>query len=194
MIKKCKKWCLSLLMLALSATAFSQNDLQRHEISLGYGVLPASDYIDSFSDAFVSGLSGLRDKNDKSMGAISLMYNYRLNKTFGIGGVLSYSHRSKDWVSGDKGNDATKQKFDYITVMPRVKGEWVHSDIFTLYSAVALGVTLYKDKVGNQSDSSVRFGWQVSALGFEVGKSIAGFAELGVGQLGVAIVGVRARF
>ncbi len=194
MIKKVKKWCILLMLLASSSTAFSQSDFKRHEVAVGYGFVPSSDFIDAFSDGLVSAFTGFKDKNKRSMGSISLMYNYHLNKTFGIGGVISYSHRSKDWVNNDNQGDLIKQKFDYITIMPRVKGDWIHGRIFTLYSAVSAGMVIYKDKFGNESDTSVKFGWQISALGFEIGSTIGAFAEVGVGQLGIATVGLRARF
>ena len=175
-------------LFAMMSTTSAQNDFQRHEVSLGYGFKPTSDWVDSFSDAW-GGLAGLKSMDDSSFGTLSLTYNYRLTKMFGIGGVFSFSNRTKKW----DGNNL-KEKLNYYTIMPRVKAEWIHGRIFTLYSSIAAGVTIYSDKIGDESESKVCFGWQVSPVGIEVGKSIAGFAELGVGQLGIGQLGVRCRF
>ena len=78
--------------------------------------------------------------------------------------------------------------------MPRFKAEWLHGRIFTLYSSLAAGVTFYKDSFVGDTDNKVVFAWQLSPIGIEVGDMIAGFAEFGIGQLGVAQIGVRVRF
>ena len=187
MIKKTTLCIIALFAMVLSISA--QDSFKRHEVSIGYGFKPTSDWVDSFSDAW-GGLAGLKSKNDTSFGSLSLTYNYRLTKMFGICCVLSYSNRHKEWIDSDKG----KQKMNYYTVMPRVKAEWLHGKIFTLYSSLAAGVTIYNDKFGSETESKVCFGWQVSPIGVEVGNCIAGFAELGIGQLGVCQLGVRCRF
>lgn len=177
--------CIALLFTLVFAVS-AQSDFKRHEVSIGYGFKPTSDWIDSFSDAFVS--PAIKSNSDSSFGTLSLTYNYRLSEMFGVGGVFSYSNRKKDWGA------SYKEKLNYYTIMPRVKAEWIHGKIFTLYSAVAAGVTIYSDKFGSETESKVCFGWQVSPIGIEVGNCIAGFAELGVGQLGIGQVGVRCRF
>ena len=52
-----------------------------------------------------------------------------------------------------------------------------------------------KSNVENQSESKVGFNFQVSALGIEAGsENIRAFAEFGVGEQGVILGGIRAKF
>ena len=169
----------------------AQNDFKRHELSVSYGYEPASNWVASFSDALVMGF-GLKSKNDKCFGVINFAYNYRLSKTWGLGGVFSYSSRKKDWEMD--GKNVGTEKYNYVTVMPRVKAAWLHNDLITLYSAAAIGVTVYNDKYNGATESKACFAWQFSPIGIEVGDCIAGYAELGVGQMGVVQAGVRFRF
>ena len=185
MIKK-TTLCIAVLFSVVFALS-AQNDFKRHEVSISYGIVPTSDWVDAYSSMWL-GMGGIKSNNDSSFGTLSLTYNYRLTQVFGIGGVFSYSNRHKDWVG------LGKQKMNYYTIMPRAKAEWLHGNIFTLYSAVALGVSRYSDNFCGEKDSKICFAWQVSPIGIEVGNNIAGFAELGIGQLGVGQVGVRCRF
>ena len=68
-----------------------------------------------------------------------------------------------------------------------------------MYSKLAIGAT-YRDysKTHEQekaTDNEVLFNFQVSALGVEAGgQHVRGFAELGIGEQGVILGGVRYKF
>ena len=98
MIKKTTICIFALFAMILSISA--QDSFKRHEVSIGYGFKPTSDWIDSFSDAFVS--PAIKSNSDSSFGTLSLTYNYRLSEMFGVGGVFSYSNRKKDWGASYK--------------------------------------------------------------------------------------------
>lgn len=157
---------------------------QQHEISFGYGYPTAMKISNSQGDAFLGALSGL-DLNNKNSGSFNLEYMYNLNSKMAAGLVLGYEHskmKSLDY------------KVDFITIMPSFKMNWIKKDIFRFYSKIALGVTLDVASTDDINDTSVEFAYQVSPLGFEVGKSISGFAEIGYGHQGIGLIGIRYRF
>ena len=186
-----KKTLLVSLLLLSTGVITAQKEFKRNELSFVYGYHPTSDWIDLFSDG-ISSIVGMNTKNNKSLGAVSVMYNYRINRIFGIGAAVSYSNHNKDLFIGDE--EAGKRKLDYITVLPRVKAEWFHSDVVTMYSSVAIGATLTVDDIDGDKDESTRIAWQFSPFGIEIGRKVAGFAEVGIGQLGIAMEGLRFRF
>ena len=71
-----------------------------------------------------------------------------------------------------------------------------------MYSKLAFGATLRNEKYDSDSDSSkddsdseVHVNWQASLLGMEFGgPTIRGFLELGTGEQGIALVGLRYKF
>ena len=90
--------------------------------------------------------------------------------------------------------------------MPSVKFNWLRKDKWGMYSKVALGATLtsfstqdYNEsgKLTGEKETSndVFFNFQASLLGVEVGGAqVRGFFELGLGEQGIALAGVRYKF
>ena len=89
-----------------------------------------------------------------------------------------------------------------VAMMPAAKFNWLRMKNFGMYSKLAAGLTFASKKedyskgnTPNQSESKVGFNFQVSAIGFEAGsENIRAFAELGVGEQGIILAGVRAKF
>ena len=178
------------LSIALSVNINAQDNFKRHEVAVGYGLLPTSEWANVFADGIIA-TTGLTNKHTKEVGAISLSYNYLLTNTWGIGGVFSFASHKKTWEQN--GSIVVSERYNYIAVMPRVKSEWLHSNYLTLYSAVSLGIIINPSNEKNNGTAAY-VGWQLSPIGIEIGKSFAGFAELGIGQMGIIQAGVRARF
>ena len=88
--------------------------------------------------------------------------------------------------------------------MPAVKMDWLRRKHFGMYSKVALGATLrtestdYDDEHKEdemKSESNVHINCQVSLLGIEAGTTrLRAFAELGFGEQGTGLVGLRYKF
>ena len=87
--------------------------------------------------------------------------------------------------------------------MPSVKFNWLRRHNWGLYSKLAAGATLrhssLKEKESVDAKKTTKnqafFNFQVSAIGFEAGsENVRGFAELGIGEQGVGLAGVRFRF
>ena len=92
-------------------------------------------------------------------------------------------------------------KNSFITVLPAVKFNWLRKKYFGMYSKVAAGVSFaskkedYTDNTPSRSENSVEFNWQLSALGIEAGSpNVRGFVELGIGEQGMMLAGVRCKF
>ena len=71
-----------------------------------------------------------------------------------------------------------------------------------MYSKLAVGATLRNESfdsddpaVQDDSDTEVHVNWQASLLGIEAGSpSLRGFIELGTGEQGIALIGLRYKF
>ena len=145
-------------------------------------------------------LGAIRYEDGNFTGPIAMDYFYHLNPVVGIGAIGAYTHETKDiFIAGEKYGEA---KNSFITVMPAAKFNWLRKKYFGMYSKVAAGLTFAskkedysKSNVENLSESKVGFNFQVSALGIEAGpETIRAFAELGVGEQGVILGGIRAQF
>jgi hypothetical protein len=86
--------------------------------------------------------------------------------------------------------------------MPSVKFNWLRKDHFGMYSKLAAGVSLCNFKSENENKNSesetenqVKFNWQASLIGIEAGGSrLRAFAELGFGEQGIGLLGIRYKF
>ena len=145
-------------------------------------------------------LGAVKYSDGNFTGPIALEYFYHLSPVIGLGAIGAYTHETKDiLISNDKYGEA---KNTFFTVMPAAKFNWLRKKNFGMYSKVGAGLTFASKKedyskgsVENLSESKVGFNFQVSALGIEAGsETIRAFVELGVGEQGVALAGVRLKF
>ena len=94
-------------------------------------------------------------------------------------------------------------KNSYLTLMPAVKFDYLRKKHFGMYSKLAIGATLRTEKVDYDSnidakdhdESDFHINWQLSLLGLEAGgQALRGFIELGFGEQGIYVIGVKYRF
>lgn len=185
--------CVLLLSVMLSLNAEEAGLYKRNEISVSYGLFAATGWSNWIGSLSLTAPLGIVNDNPEEDG-ININYNYRLTKTWGIGFGLSYCSGRSNWTKNDE--VIGMEKSYNITLMPRIKGEWLHTKYVTLYSLLGGGVTYRKDEAKdlNVSTEGSMFMFQISPLGIEVGKAMAGFAEVGIGEQGMAIIGMRYRF
>ena len=191
-----------------SCNAMKERELSKNEIALRYGFFPYSDVLESDKSAKVYFL-GCNETNRSKTGAINLTYNHRFNPTMGFGFAANYSGRKSQWAS--RGMTVGDQSVFYISFMPRLKAEWVHNKYFVLYSSIAAGAMWKRttskplfnkvddageffDELGDQIKNEVKFAFQVSPIGLEVGNHVGIFVEAGFGQMGIAQGGLRFRW
>ena len=192
-----------LVMVAIStATCMkAQNgyDNTKHEIAISLGGWSNSQIIDAFEE-LTGTMFGASFKNEKFTGPISTEYFYHAKPWLGVGGILAYGHNKQDVFIGQVQEGVSKNS--YITLMPAVKFDWLRKSHFGLYSKLALGATLRNEKydsdrnaANSYSDNEVNINWQVSLLGIEAGSQVVrGFLELGTGEQGIALIGLRYKF
>ena len=190
------------MMTAVSAQAqkFSYNG--KHEVSVSYGWVSNSNILDVFEDA-ITGMSGATYDNESFTGPIAIEYFYRTSPVVAVGAIMSYGNLTQDlfYDKEHKVRDGVT-KNNYFSVMPGVKFDWLRSKNFGMYSKLAAGVTLRNEKIDfvngkedNYNETAWHFNWQASLIGAEVGgENIRAFAEFGVGEQGMLVVGVRTRF
>ncbi len=85
-----------------------------------------------------------------------------------------------------------------------VKFDWLRKKNFGLYSKVAAGLTYAHEKQTTTwkgdntevySDNKVRFNFHASLLGAEAGsQKVRAFAEVGMGEQGIGVLGLRYKF
>lgn len=158
--------------------------------------------------------------DEKYIPAISVEYFHHLNKTISIGAIGGFNGYTSDmyatWqrntgngesYTTSKENIGSASKY-YITLMPAVKFDWLRKKHFGVYSKLGIGLTYSieketqkRDGDGNKVDKKVydesKFmgNFQVSLLGLEGGsQKVRGFAELGFGEQGIVLAGLRYKF
>lgn len=192
-MKKIMLMVVAAMMTTVSVNAQSGKET-KHEIAVAYGGGSVSEWVDAFGYVGVA-ITGGKIENSKYSGPIALEYFYHLNKTISVGAIGVYGQKTEDIVYGNNDPNPIKYKNRYATVMPAVKFEWLKNDYLALYSKAAVGATLHTTSYDGDSDSMVHLNFQASLVGFEAGsKNIRAFAELGWGEQGLLLGGVRVKF
>ena len=190
------------LMTAVSANA--QSELPKNEIGISYG-LGVSAIGDGIGNAIGTGLfdsmAGRKWTNEKNFGTLGIEYFRRLDNTpkLAVGGILTYARMGEDVeYKGTKEGERTRT---WMSLMPTMKYYWTQSNNFAFYTKLGAGVMMLHSKTEDlvdhmtDTDSKFYFMWQASLLGAEVGsKNLRGFIELGVGEQGIALAGLRVKF
>lgn len=197
---KIKCLLVALFISVLMCIPTQAQDDTRHEVSFSFGVVPNSIWIDLVNDVLTTA-AGADINHSGVVGPISLEYHYRTSHLIAVGAIAAFAgHNEEQELNGAL---YAKSKNSYFTLMPSVKFNWLRRANWGLYSKVAAGASLRhssidRERVSDKSDESDNmafFNFQLSALGFEAGtENVLGFAELGVGEQGIALAGVRFKF
>ena len=178
-------------------TAMAQDEF-KHEVAISYGALSNSQILDVFEEAITAPFQGNTTlKDDKFFGPISAEYFYHLKPWIGLGGILVYGQKKGDLYSDSDNKKIGEDKNTYLTVMPAATFDWFRRANVGLYSKVGVGVTLRHEVIEeiNYDESKMHVNWQLTAIGVEVGsKQIRAFAELGTGEQGIFLGGIRCKF
>jgi hypothetical protein len=177
------------------------DSISHNEISIGYGIMPTTEWFKSMQNKFDYTFAGTKTKRGHS-GSFSVSYLRCVYKNVFVGILLSYNGFKTSIVGANMGEHLTDIYYRNISVMAGVKYNWLNTRIISLYSTIFIGGDFEHAKWKNTNPA---FGqvdvvpdgcavWQVSPIGIEIGKSIKGFAEAGFGQVGFACAGIRFRF
>jgi hypothetical protein len=202
-MKKILVMMVATFMVTLSVKAQSQDEYYKHEIAVAYGGMSNSNWMsigDALGTVLVTG--GYFSYDDGSfVGPISAEYFYHISPLIGLGAMGVYAKETKDMTMGGKVYGEAKST--YVSVMPGAKFNWLRKKNFGLYSKVGIGPCFRTrsekystdSKSADDSSSDVCFNFQVSALGIEAGaNNFWGFIELGLGEQGMGLAGLRVKF
>ena len=187
------------MMIAMNVKAQNGYDETKHEVAISYGIDSNSQIIDAFEE-IGGAMFGAKLENEKFFGPISVEYFYHVKNWLGVGGIVAYGVNTQDAMSGS--DKIGESKNSYCTLMPAVKFDWLRKKNFGMYSKLAVGATLRSEKYDSNNnsnndytDSEVHVNWQASFIGLEAGgPTIRGFLELGTGEQGMVLAGVRLKF
>jgi len=199
-----KFFVMAVAAMMATMSVHAQNDDPKNEIGISYGVglsLLGDGIGDAVSTGLVGGIFGYKYENYKEFGTLSVEYFRHLNNPrWAVGGIIAYARSTQD-VMRDNGSKYIDRTRNYYTVMPAAKYYWVNKSHFGLYSKAAVGVMIVNvnEKLPSsgesKSENELRFMGQLSALGLEAGaKHVRAFIEAGVGEQGIVLAGVRAKF
>lgn len=141
---------------------------------------------------------------------ISLEYYRRISKVVALGGFVAFNGLNRDmyvsWANNTNGKRTEekcgKARRRNFSILPTAKFDWFRKHYFGMYSKVGIGLSIMNetqkdDKDGGTdfSDTSVIPNYQLTLLGMEAGTArLRGFAELGTGEQGILLAGVRVKF
>ncbi len=185
-----KKFMLIAVMM-VAAMSVQAQDEYKNEIGVSYGFGSVSNYASILFEAFTFSSSD----QGGFWGPVGLEYYHHVTPVVSVGAIATIA--GCNWK---KSNDTTYKnaKTTYISVMPSVKFNWLRKEHFGMYSKLAVGpifINSSSDFNGSkETQSKVKVIGQVSALGMEFGSQVRGFAELGFGEQGILLAGIRYKF
>ncbi|MDE5708845.1 MAG: hypothetical protein K2I32_05310 [Alistipes sp.] len=203
-----KKSLLSLLLLTALPTALSAQEetpvrkrepfVRQHELRLTVGAYPLMPYLaGSGCDAeHAFGFDRTHRGPVYTSGAWSLSYDYRFKKWFDLGLMLGYYGEYSTSYNNRNPSLTNRNRAHYLTIMPVARFTWVNTRWVRMYSALGLGATV---GFGHDAYEGTRLhdatlALQCTPVGIAVGRSLFGFAEVGLGAQGVLMMGVGYKF
>ena len=188
--------------MATNASAQEGYDDTKHEVAISMGAVSNSQWLDIFEEvtSTVFTVGYVTFDNEKFTGPVSAEYFYHANKWLGVGAIGVFGKCTQDVVvSKDQHGKDTNT---YYSLLPAVKLDWLRKKHFGMYSKAAIGMTLRHEHVRydspekkDGSHTGTHLNWQASLLGIEAGSPrVRGFVELGVGEQGIAQIGMRYKF
>lgn len=184
--------------------AKAQNEDLKHEIGISYGVglSTISDGIGhGIGSGIWDGITGHKWDNDRRFGTLAAEYFYHLdNPKVAVGGIATFAQYGEDVLKKSNDEKIGKRTRNYISLMPSMKYYWLNKNYYGLYTKLAAGAMLLldnqKDYTDNEKSNSSKayFAFQVSAIGFEFGAKFRGFIEVGVGEQGIVLGGLKMKF
>ena len=149
-------------------------------------------------------------KNSKWSVPCSAEYYRRVNRFLAVGAIGAFNCMTRDIYLNVKYTDGRdpsstseyvgKAKKYNVTIMPAVKLDWLRREHVGLYSKAAVGASFMIERQKEhgkklESDMEVMPNFQATLFGIEAGSQrFRAFAELGVGEQGVAVAGLRYKF
>lgn len=190
-----KKISLILLVSLFSLAGFSQ-EKGTNDLSVAIGVGTSNEFFNIFEDVFTGLITSANYTNESSTPPIIVTYKRAIKNNWFLYADGSIESEKKDLVlNNDKIGDVSRT---YLTFGFGTEYHYIVKEWFQMYSggsiALSSASSKYTDSLGieNQNDTYVNF--QINALGFRFGKSLAAVAEFGVGYKGFGSFGLSYQF
>ncbi len=183
----------------------------KHEFGIAIGGGSNSqirDGMEKFAEVIVTTVGTLGTvrpsyENTSEIPTISLDYYYHVTKGVALGGIFVINGRTEDMMV-NKSKIGTAKRYTF-TLMPTAKFDWLRKKYFGMYSKFGLGLSMLSDsqkaegnntfKDGNKSETRWYVNFQASLIAAEFGsENIRGFVELGYGEQGIGVLGLRYKF
>ncbi|WP_062060404.1 hypothetical protein [Aquimarina longa] len=200
-MKKIQIIALGFFFLGIFTSSLNAQDKGTSQISIGYGTATTNQLVSLLSDIIITAgtLGNATFDNNKSIGAINLNYKYAIIDKLMIGGSLVYEKIEDDALIQNK--KIGERDNTFYTVGLEADYRYISKDVFQMYSGLGVAYTNSHQKFTSSSPTYKNdtytinyFNYQLTAIGIRVGKSIAGFAELGFGYKGILNFGVSYQF
>ncbi len=177
-----KKLLLMVVAAMMATMNVNAQEEYKNEISIAYGTGANTDLVMSIAKGMFTG------KQLDYWGPISVEYFGRLNSNnrLGLGGIFV--------LGGCKWDDTGDAKSKYYTIMPAVKYNWAVKKYVSWYSKGAAGLSIASQSGGREDKTDVVFNFHASLVGVDFGGAFRGFVELGFGEQGIALAGLRYKF
>lgn len=193
-----KRIFIALFIIVFCSPIYAQ-DKGTHDFSISVGGITNNDFLNIASEIIITEISLKTESytNSTSTPSIAITYkNALLDNWFFYGDIVYQSFKKDILLSG---NNVGSLNNIFITFGIGSEYHYIHGDWFQMYSGLSLAYTnQYSNYKGSSTEikdgSGGNLNYQINALGFRVGKSLAGFAELGVGYKGIASIGLSYQF
>lgn len=205
-MKKTVFWAVAALLAIVNVNGQNAYVDLKHEVSVSTGLLPTSYFVDAFrlfGDAFETGVvANATYESTSHRGPYAIEYYYRVKEWLGVGGMFIYGNNNVKTTEHDENTSISSLKANYFSLLPAVKLDWARKQHFGMYSKVALGFTRRNEYIeyfdstrGDEKRKVTHLNAQVTLLGLEAGGiHFRGFGELGFGEQGMLLAGLRYKF
>lgn len=182
-----------------NAQVVGKEIINKNEISLSYGVMSNSQWADFLENLYLV-LVDAHTNTKRSIGPVGIEYFNHITPLIAVGAVGTVTSIQDDLRDH---NDIKLGEINrtYYTIMPAIKFNWLRKEHFGMYSKLAAGVSFVDSSLKDVDPGSVKdkdkdamFNYQASVLGLEFGGAFRGFAEFGIGEQGMVLIGVRYNF
>lgn len=181
----------ALLSVMTISTASAQEFVPQHELRLSVGCVPIN--YNYFMKYDCIGNPLLRHGAVYTAGVWSLSYGYRFNKWFDLSVAVSYYGEYSAVYSNIDNSKLHPDNMHAISILPVARFTWLNRKWVRMYSSLALGALIEVEQ-GSRTYTEGYVGGQLTPIGITVGRSLFGFAEIGLGTQGLATIGLGYRF
>lgn len=193
-----------LVLLAAALPVRAQEFAKQHELRLSAGFAPITLHIGNFdvlergNSSFESNYMQYKGPTYTTGTSWALSYGFRFTKWFDLSLSAIYFGQYADIRSNVDDSFIKHDRNHIVTLLPAARFTWLNRKLVRLYSSVAFGITfdtgIYDSYSNHRRWEGLYPAFQLVPVGIAVGRQLFGFAEIGVGTQGLAVVGIGYRF